>query len=115
MEKKGETTTAADQLAPVFAALGQGARLEVVRLLLAAYPNAVAAGYLQERLGIPASTLSHHLQKLREAGLVASVRESQWIRYAARAETLQRVLDFLYLECCGRNAVVDSNLAGRCC
>lgn len=107
--------SSAEDLAPVFAALGQGARLDVMRLLLAAYPDAVAAGEIQDKLGIPASTLSHHLHKLREVGLVNSLRESQWIRYAARADTLQSLLDFLYAECCSRNAVVDSDLAGRCC
>ncbi|NBB92804.1 MAG: metalloregulator ArsR/SmtB family transcription factor [Gammaproteobacteria bacterium] len=105
----------AEELAPIFAALGQGARLEVMRYLLAAYPRALAAGELQEKLAIPASTLSHHLHRLREVGLVESLRESQWIRYAARADTLQGLLDFLYAECCSRNAVVDSDLAGRCC
>ena len=108
-------STPAETLAPIFAALGQGARLEVMRLLLAAYPEPVAAGEIQEKLGIPASTLSHHLHRLREVGLVASVRESQWIRYAARDDTLQSLLDFLYSECCSRNAVVDADLAGRCC
>lgn len=115
MKTKSTQANFAEELAPVFAALGQGARLEVMRLLLAAFPNAVAAGEIQEELGIPASTLSHHLHRLREVGLVASVRESQWIRYAARDDTLQALLDFLYAECCSRNAVVDSDLAGRCC
>lgn len=115
MEIKTTHTNSADDLALVFAALGQGARLEVIRLLLTAYPDSLAAGDIQEKLGIPASTLSHHLHRLREVGLVVSVRDSQWIRYAARADTLQSLLDFLYAECCSRNAVVDSDLAGRCC
>lgn len=115
METENSTARSAEDLALVFAALGQGARLEVMRLLLAAFPDGVAAGDLQEALGIPASTLSHHLHRLREVGLVRAERESQWIRYAARADTLQALLDFLYSECCSRNAVVDSDLAGRCC
>ncbi|NBD95315.1 MAG: metalloregulator ArsR/SmtB family transcription factor [Gammaproteobacteria bacterium] len=115
MKKAAPDLYSAERLAPLFAALGQGARLEVMRLLLSAYPDAVAAGEIQEKLGVPASTLSHHLHRLREVGLVASVRESQWIRYAARADSLQSLLDFLYSECCSRNSVVDSDLAGRCC
>lgn len=87
----------------------------MVRLLLAAYPAPVPAGEIQQALGIPASTLSHHLHRLREAGLVDSVRESQWIRYVARADSLQAILDFLYSECCSRNAVVDPDVSGRCC
>lgn len=115
METKRSPTRSAEDLAPVFATLGQGTRLEVMRLLLSAFPDGVTAGELQEALRIPASTLSHHLHRLREVGLVRSERESQWIRYAARADTLQALLDFLYSECCSRNAVVDSDLAGRCC
>lgn len=105
----------AEILAPMFAALGQPARLEIMRLLLSAYPQAVPAGRIQEELDIPASTLSHHLHRLREVGLVEATRESQWIRYGASSGTMQSILDFLYSECCTRNTVVDSDLAGRCC
>jgi len=115
METKNQQPNSAESLALMFAALGQPARLEVIRLLLAAYPNAVPAGKIQQALELPASTMSHHLHRLREAGLVESVRESQWIRYAARADALEGILDFLYSECCSRNAVVDPDLAGRCC
>lgn len=115
MKSEQAQASHAETLAPVFAALGQPARLQVVRLLLAAFPKGVPAGDIQEELGIPASTLSHHLHRLREVGLVEAVRESQWIRYAVRADTLQGVLDFLYSECCSRNAVVSPDLAGRCC
>ena len=115
MEIMKISSLSADDLAPVFAALGQSARLEVMRLLLAAYPNGIAAGDVQEALGIPASTLSHHLHRLREVGLVQAERDSTWIRYAARADTLQALLGFLYAECCTRNQVVDSNLTKSCC
>ncbi len=115
METIKIASLSADDLAPVFAALGQSARLEVMRLLLAAYPNGMAAGEVQEALAIPASTLSHHLHRLREVGLVRAERESTWIRYAARADTLQALLGFLYAECCTRNQVVDSNLTKSCC
>lgn len=114
MKVKTTQPASAETLAPVFAALGQPARLEVMRLLLGAFPEGVPAGQLQEKLGIPASTLSHHLHRLREVGLVESVRESQWIRYTGRADTMQAILDFLYSECCSRNTVVNPDLAGRC-
>lgn len=105
----------AEAVAPMFAALGQPARLEIMRLLLGAWPQGIPAGRIQEELGIPASTLSHHLHRLREVGLVEATRESQWIHYGASSETTQAILDFLYSECCARNKVVDSDLAGRCC
>ena len=49
---------------------------------------------------IPASTLSHHLEKLRREGLVRSRRDKQWIWYQANTDTLTDLLDFLYHDCC---------------
>ncbi len=93
-------------LADRFAALGHEARLQIVRLLLSAHPTGLVVGELQAELGIPASTLSHHLEGLRHQGLVVQEREGRFLRYRAGAEALQEVLDFLYAECCGRNRVV---------
>src|SRR5262249_47598283 len=53
-----------------FSALGAEPRLRIVRLLLSAHPTGMVAGEVQEELEIPASTLSHHLEKLKQAGLV---------------------------------------------
>jgi len=49
-----------------FSALGAEPRLQILRLLLAAHPDGMVAGEVQEELGIPASTLSHHLEKLKQ-------------------------------------------------
>lgn len=95
------------------AALGQESRLRVMRLLLAAHPTGLVAGEIQRELGIPASTLSHHLDTLRQEGLVEQVREGRFLRYLAAAETLRELLDFLYAECCSRNAVVPVSAIGR--
>ena len=59
-----------------FSALGGAPRFEILRLLLAARPTGMVAGEVQQELGIPASTLSHHLEKLRQVGLVKVRRES---------------------------------------
>lgn len=109
------TATPPETLAGAFAALGQPTRLALMRELLAAHPDGLPAGELQQRLGVPASTLSHHLDKLRHVGLVAMRRDRQWIWYTAGSAMLREMLDFLYAECCTRNPVVDPDVAGRCC
>jgi len=91
-----------------FAALGAEPRLQIVRLLLSAHPTGMVAGELQEELGIPASTLSHHLEKLRQVGLVVVRRAGTFLWYTANTAALQEVLGFLYEECCTRNRVVPA-------
>jgi ArsR family transcriptional regulator, arsenate/arsenite/antimonite-responsive transcriptional repressor / arsenate reductase (thioredoxin) len=85
--------------ADVFAALGSEARLEAMRLLLAAYPKGMTVGDLQSRLKIPNSTLSHHLEKLRAEGLVVVARDRQFLWYSANLEVVESVLTFLYNGC----------------
>ncbi|MGB2632938.1 MAG: metalloregulator ArsR/SmtB family transcription factor [Candidatus Acidiferrum sp.] len=89
-----------------FAALGAEPRLRIVRLLLSAHPAGMVAGELQEELGIPGSTLSHHLEKLRHVGLVDVRRAGTFLWYKANTGALQEILGFLYEECCTRNRVV---------
>ncbi len=71
--------------------------------LLAAHPTGMVAGEVQEELGIPASTLSHHLEKLKQVGLVTVRRESTYLWYAADTDSLREVMNFLYEECCTRS------------
>ena len=89
-----------------FAALGAEPRLQILRLLLAAHPAGMVAGEVQEELGIPASTLSHHLEKLKQVGLVTVRREGTYLWYAADTEALRDVMNFLYEECCTRTRAV---------
>jgi DNA-binding transcriptional ArsR family regulator len=86
----------------MFAALGNDARLKIVRLLLAAHPAGMFPGDMQTELGIPASTLSHHLEKLRNQRLVTVARESTFLRYRADTDQLKALLDYLYQDCCTR-------------
>lgn len=99
-------TTDLARYATKFAALGHEARLAIVRLLLAAHPEGLVAGEIQEELGIPASTLSHHLDALRQEGLIEQQREGKYLRYAAAEPGLRDLLEFLYAECCTRSRVV---------
>lgn len=89
-----------------FAALGHEARLRILRELLAHHPHGRVAGELQHELDIPASTLSHHLDALRQEGLIEQQREGRFLRYVADTEGLRELLDFLYAECCTRNPVI---------
>ncbi|KAB8331058.1 metalloregulator ArsR/SmtB family transcription factor [Scytonema tolypothrichoides VB-61278] len=81
--------------ADMFAALGSEPRLEIMRLLFAAYPEGMTVGEIQEKLKIPNSTLSHHLEKLRNEELVKSRKDKQFLWYSANAETMEDLLAFL--------------------
>jgi ArsR family transcriptional regulator, arsenate/arsenite/antimonite-responsive transcriptional repressor len=89
--------------AEMFSAMGTEARLRIMQLLLSAHPEGLVVGEIQEELDIPNSTLSHHLDKLRNEGLVQVKRESTFLRYTANTDALQELLQFLYAECCTRN------------
>ncbi len=92
--------------ADMFAAIGAEPRLRIVRLLLAAHPEGITVGDIQEELGIPNSTLSHHLDKLKSEDLVTVRREGTFLRYLANTEALQQLLTFLYAECCTRTRAI---------
>ena len=85
--------------ADIFADLGSQSGLEIVSLLLAAYPEAMTVREIQEKLPIPNSSLSHHLEKLRLEGLVTREKEKQWLLYTAKTKTREKVLAFLYNGC----------------
>ena len=89
--------------ADMFSAMGTESRLRIMQLLLSAHPEGLVVGEIQEELDIPNSTLSHHLDKLRNEDLVQVRRESTFLRYTANTEALQEILQFLYSECCTRN------------
>jgi len=93
--------------ADMFSAMGTEARLRIMQLLLSAHPEGLVVGEIQEELGIPNSTLSHHLDKLRNEGLVGVRREATFLRYTANTEALREILQFLYAECCTRNRAVQ--------
>lgn len=86
-----------------------------MQLLLSAHPEGLVVGEIQEELEIPNSTLSHHLDKLRNEGLVEVRRESTFLRYTANTQALQELLQFLYAECCTRNKAVKPQNIVQCC
>jgi ArsR family transcriptional regulator len=95
------------KFADMFSAMGTEPRLRIMQLLLSAHPDGLVVGEIQSELDIPNSTLSHHLDKLKNEDLVLVRRESTFLRYTANTDALQEVLQFLYAECCTRNKAVE--------
>lgn len=80
--------------------LGHPQRLQVFRLLMRRYPDAVPAGELSTALGLKSSTLSAYLAALQRAGLVRQARSGTSLRYAIHIDAVQRMFGHLYLDCC---------------
>jgi ArsR family transcriptional regulator len=89
--------------ADMFSAMGTEPRLRIMQLLLSAHPEGLVVGEIQDELEIPSSTLSHHLDKLKNEDLVRVERKGTFLRYTANTEALREILQFLYAECCTRN------------
>jgi len=103
------------RFADMFSAMGTGPRLRIMRILLSAHPEGMVVGDIGNDLCIAASTLSHHLDKLKNEGLVKVRREGTYLWYSANAEALQELLGFLYAECCTRNKAVKPQAIARLC
>jgi ArsR family transcriptional regulator len=101
--------------AEMFTAMGTEPRLRIMQLLLSAHPEGLVVGEIQTELGIPNSTLSHHLEKLKNEELVKVRRESTFLWYTANTEALEELLGFLYAECCTRNKAVKPESILTCC
>lgn len=103
------------KFADMLSAMGTEPRLRIMQLLLSAHPDGLVVGDIQSELDIPNSTLSHHLEKLKNEELVKVRRESTFLRYMANTEALEQLLQFLYAECCTRNkAVKPQNIVQIC-
>src|SRR5579872_418865 len=86
------------------AALAQGSRLDIFRLLVQAGPDGLPAGQIGERLGLPAATLSFHLNQLRQAGLVTFRRDGRSLIYSAEYAAMNDLLAYLTENCCQGDA-----------
>ena len=93
--------------ADMLAAMGSEPRLRIMRLLLSAHPDGMVVGEIGTELEVTASTLSHHLEKLKNEDLVRVQREGTFLRYSANTAVLEQLLGFLYAECCTRNKTVE--------
>ena len=92
-----------------FAAAGSDSRLAVLQLLVRAGSKGLSVGEIQEKSGIPASTLAHHIRTLAEAGLVTQARSGRSTINRAEFDNLRSLADFLLEECCA-----DSNGESDC-
>jgi ArsR family transcriptional regulator, arsenate/arsenite/antimonite-responsive transcriptional repressor len=101
--------------ADMFQAMGTEPRLRILRLLLSAHPEGLVVGDILAELDIPSSTLSHHLDKLKNEELVTVRREGTFLRYVANTESLQQLLGFLYAECCGRSKAIKPEKIVQIC
>ena len=106
MQARNDTRRVA-RYADMFAAMGAEPRLRIMQRLLTAHPRGLVVGDIQDDLGIPASTLSHHLDKLRSEDLVRVRRDGTFLWYTANTDSLQEILKFLYAECCTRNQTIE--------
>ena len=81
--------------------MGHPARLAILRLVVQGPVAGTPVGELQARLGIPGSTLSHHLADLAQAGLLRAARQGTTIRYAACFDHLKGLTEYIWENCCG--------------
>ena len=96
--------------------MGTEPRLRIMRLLLTVHPEGMVVGDIAAELEIPSSTLSHHLEKLKNEDLVKVRREGTFLWYMANAAALEELLGFLFAECCTRNkAVSPEKVTSSCC
>src|SRR5262245_28411711 len=105
--KKQLESQAITRYADMLAAMGTEPRLRIMQLLLKAHPEGLVVGDIGTELEIPSSTLSHHLEKLKNEDLVRVRREGTFLWYSANCEALQELLGFLFAECCTRNKAIE--------
>jgi DNA-binding transcriptional ArsR family regulator len=95
-------TSKLEQHAGQLSALGHPVRLQLVRLVVQAGAQGAAAGELQVEVDLPPSTLSHHLKRLLDAGLITSRNEGTYHYYSADYSALRALTDYLWQDCCRR-------------
>ncbi|HYI94408.1 MAG TPA: metalloregulator ArsR/SmtB family transcription factor [Bryobacteraceae bacterium] len=113
--KKKQDSGAIVRYADMLSAMGTEPRLRIMQLLLSAHPDGMVVGEIGSELDIPSSTLSHHLEKLKNEDLVRVRRDGTFLWYSANADALQELLGFLYAECCTRNKAIEPKKITACC
>jgi ArsR family transcriptional regulator, arsenate/arsenite/antimonite-responsive transcriptional repressor len=104
------------QAVSAFAALSQETRLRIVRLLVKAGPEGMAAGSVADAVGVSPSNVSFHLKELQHAGMVEQRRQARSIIYAADYSALRTLIEFLMKDCCaGHPEICTPALAQACC
>src|SRR6188768_1743848 len=91
-----------DRHAEQLGALGHPVRLAILRYVVQAGDGGAAAGDIQARVDLPASTLSHHLKRLVDSGLLKNRSEGTFHYYSPQFATLRGLTDYLWEDCCKR-------------
>ncbi len=95
-------TSRIEKHAEQLSALGHPVRLQILRYVVQAGPEGAAAGDIQRHVDMPASTLSHHLKRLVDGGLLTTRTEATYHYYAANYATLKALTEYLWEDCCAR-------------
>lgn len=101
-------TSKLERSAEQLSALGHPVRLRILRFVVQGGSEGTPAGEIQMHVDLPASTLSHHLKRLVDAGLLASRNEGTFHYYAPEYAALRALTDFVWEDCCKRGKT-------RCC
>jgi ArsR family transcriptional regulator len=102
-------TSRLERYAGQLSALGHPVRLAVLRFVVQGGPAGASAGDIQAHVDLPASTLSHHLKRLVDAGLMTTRSEGTYHYYAADYAALRGLTDYVWEDCCKRGQ------PGGCC
>lgn len=102
-----------EQAAEGFSALGNAARLYIFRFLVQAGHDGAPIGVIHEHLGIPLSTLAHHLSMLVKAGLVSQQKQGRQVICHANFEQMDGLISYLTENCCAGLSPADGAITGR--
>lgn len=102
-------STKLERHAEQLGALGHPVRLSVLRFVVQKGPDGASAGDIANHVDLPASTLSHHLKRLVEAGLLTTRGEGTFHFYAPDFTALRALTDYVWEDCCKRGG------KGACC
>ncbi|CAN5716532.1 metalloregulator ArsR/SmtB family transcription factor [soil metagenome] len=89
-----------EQAANALDALGAPVRLELYRLLIRAGETGMTITRIQQKTGMARSTLSHHLHRLIEGGLVSTEKSGAALICRANYAAVETLVGYLSDECC---------------
>jgi len=89
--------------AKMLSELGHNTRLSIFRYLVKTGSEGAPVGQIQAKLGVPGSTLSHHINRLVSVGLIHQVRESRTLYCVPQFAVLKELIEFLLSECCSES------------
>lgn len=105
----------AEKTVNALSALAHEHRLAAYRMLVQKGTEGMSAGVLAEKLGVPPSSLTFHLQQLSHANLVTQQRDGRHIIYAADYDAMDALLGYLTENCCGGADCAPKGKAAKCC